>query len=177
MAVVGEIVSPSKLDHILNLTLRFSSFVGNRSLLNCRVKFSGPEGIFCGVWKVWLGLKVFRLCGNTATLLSGIILFYCVWRPLRESVQLEMPLPTLEGIGHAQILLPRSIFAFTELFTAWVCATVSWCFHCEVCGRKERGKSWTLRRNRGDFTAAPVGIRLSVHMYRGWTVIPKSLDL
>lgn len=65
------------------------------------MKFSGPEGIFCGVWKVWLGLKVFKLCGNTAMLLSGIILFYCVERVLLESVQLEMHLPTLEGIGHA----------------------------------------------------------------------------
>lgn len=111
--------------HILDLTLWFSSFVGIRRLLNCRVKFSGPEGIFCGVWKVWPGLKVFRLCGNTAVLLSGIILFYWMWRLLLESVQLEMCLYILEGIGHAWIFLPHSVFDFKQIYFPTYCISTS----------------------------------------------------
>lgn len=130
--------NPSSLHNQPILTLRFSSFVGILRLLNCRVKFCGPEGIFCGVWKVWPGLEVLRLCGNRAVLLSAVILFYWMWRLLLESVQLEMCLPILEGIGHAWIFLPPPVFAFTELFIA--CAAETWVFTGKcVAGRGREG--------------------------------------
>lgn len=160
------------LHRLLDLTLRFPSLVGNRRLLNCRVKFSGPEGIFCGVRKVWLGLKVFELCGNRAILLSGVILVYCARRLLPESVQLR-------SIYLSWNCLNTSSFCYCLHWIVYSLGLCCWLliFHNEVCGRKrERGKSWTLRGSHGNFTAACVGIWFAVWMYLGCSVIPKFLN-
>lgn len=66
---------------------------------------------------MWCLESVARFEGIQAVWKYGYTVWYNPLLLYVESVQLEMHLPTLEGIGHARILL-LSGFAFTELFSA-----------------------------------------------------------
>lgn len=143
MTSVQRFSLTAELERIHNVTLQLSSLVGSRRLLNCRVKFSGPEGIFCGVWKVWLGLKVYELCGNTATLLSAVILFYCTQRLSVEPVQLKSVCPSWKQ----PFLSASSSFCFCLRWSFCSLALCSWVpiLHCEVCSRKREREILSIK--------------------------------